>query len=465
MKPILMRSPWIAILALQAVWSLASAADPVRTVTARLAEGPTWTMHRISDDYLIANSAGLADVNQDGFPDLSVIDEGVGTLTLLFHPGPGKDPRQPWKRIVLGVTGNPEYACLGDLDGDGSFDYVVADGDDLEKGLKTGVRIVWGPAARETAQPDKWQAAGHIPGTEGAQYLYVECRDVNGDAAADILAGGRRHSVTKQYAGIRWLEAPADKARRRDLAAWRQHFIAPDVFSGHAFVSADIDQDGDEDLVDANADWDTSKWDEEIYWLENPGAGRPEQRQPWKQHRVWRGTEFYAKPQLGVGDFDGDGLADLVTQTQNSIHLFRKRIKAAPGPEAWERTVIHKPEPMQWIGRPCKFADLNGDGRLDVVAALIHNDGHLPKDKFSVFWLEQTGPRSAPDWITRPIKPSDGYNSRRQWVGEKWDHLIPLDVDRDGDLDLLGNVEEHYRPVNGRDQSFFSVVWFENAMK
>jgi len=42
-------------------------------------------------------------------------------------------------------------------------------------------------------------------------------------------------------------------------------------------------------------------------------------------------------------------------------------------------------------------------------------------------------------------------------------HLIPLDVDGDGDLDLLGNVEEHFhRGPDGRDVSWFSVVWFEN---
>jgi hypothetical protein len=445
----------------------ARAAEGSRVIAAHLAAGDPWPMHHVSDDYQVANSAGLADVNQDGYLDLAVIDEGIGSLTILFHPGKGADPRRPWQRVVLGVTGNPEYACLGDLDGDGHYDYVAVEGDDLEKGLRTGVRIIWGPRPSETALPEKWEAAGHIPGTEGQQYLYAECRDINGDGATDIVVGGRRHSVTKQYAGIRWLEAPRHYADRRNLKKWRQHFIAPNAFSGHAFVFADADQDGDEDLLDANADWDTSEWDEEILWFENPGTGRPAQRKPWKQRQVWRSAAFYPKPQIGVGDVDGDGLLDLVTQTQNSIHVLRKIEKTAASPAAWHRTEIQKPEAMQWIGRPCKFADLNGDGRLDIVAALIHNDGNLPADKFSVFWLEQGGPKEAPTWTARPIKASDGYNSRQQWIGEKWDHLLPLDVDGDGDLDLLGNVEEHYRWVKERKriESFFSVVWFENRLK
>ena len=42
------------------------------------------------------------------------------------------------------------------------------------------------------------------------------------------------------------------------------------------------------------------------------------------------------------------------------------------------------------------------------------------------------------------------------------------DVDQDGDLDLVGNVEEHYHwnlPSDKLPQSYFSVVWFENPLK
>ena len=421
-----------------------------------------WVMHHVSDDYLIANSLGEGDVNKDGYPDYAVIDERAGAQTILLHPGKDGDVRKPWPRLVLGVTGNPEYSCLGDVDGDSNLDVVVVEGDDLEKGLTTGVRIIFGPNPAKVMDPNAWINAGHVPGTEGEQYEYCLYKDINGDGATDIVFGGRRNSMTNKYCGLRWLEAPVDPAKRRDLSAWRQHFIDPDALSAHAFVLTDIDQDGDEDIVDANADWDTSLFSQELYWYENPGPGKPEQVQPWKRHSIWKSTEFYAKPQVGIGDVNGDGLLDLVTQTQNFVHVF---IKQSTHPVKWDRIAIQKPDLIQWLGRPIKFADINGDGRLDIVGMLIHNDGNLPAAKASVFWMEYKGGKPGKEWNTYPIKMADGYNSYDQWRGEKWDHCLLRDLDGDGDLDIIGNVEEHYHWVDGKPQSFFSVVWFENPTK
>ena len=422
-----------------------------------------WKMHSIRDDFLIANSLNEADVNHDGFPDYSVIDEALGLQTIIFHPGSDGDVRDIWPRIVLGKTGNPEYSCLGDLDGDGNLDLIVLEGDDSEKGYKTGIRIWWGPDPDQVMQPEKWVDSGHIPGTEDQQYLYAEIHDLDGDGWSDIVAGGRRNSMTKSYAGLRWLSGRADAEKRRDTDLWSTRFIDPEALSGHGFVVTDLDQDGDSDLVLANPDWDTSEWDESIDWYENPGTLDGAILNPWPRHRIWRGTHLYPKPQVAVGDLDGDGRIDLATQSQNWIHLFRNDPDSDSG---YKGSKVKKQEFIQWIGRPMKFADLDDDGQLDIVGALIHNDGLLPDDRASVFWMTAKGdPFDHRSWSTHPIKWSDGYNSYSQWVGEKWDHLLFSDVDSDGDLDIVGNVEEHYRRVRKTHKSFFSVVWFENPLK
>ena len=123
-----------------------------------------WKMHHINKDYLIANSLQPGDVNGDGYDDYAVIDEFLGLQTIVFHPGPDGDVRQPWSRVVLGETGNPEYSCLGDLDGDGNYDLIVVEGDDLEKGFETGVRIWWGPSPDQAHRPEAWINATSRPG-------------------------------------------------------------------------------------------------------------------------------------------------------------------------------------------------------------------------------------------------------------------------------------------------------------
>lgn len=449
----------IVALGSAAVW----AAEPAVTS----GKGPgdihqPWPMHHVCRDFLIANSLNAADVDGDGFDDYSVIDERRGLMTIIFHPGRNGDVREEWPRLVLGQTGNPEYACLGDVDGDGGPDFIAVEGDDLSRGLRTGVRIIWHPGRAKARDAAAWEDAGHVPGTENAQYLYAECHDIDADGALDVVVGGRRHPVTKQYAGLRWLRAPVDRTVRRDLSKWTSHFIDPETPSGHGFVFVDLNGDRQPDVVDANADWDTPRHAQELCWYENPGVGRPAQLEPWPRHAIWKSTEFYAKPQTAIGDYDGDGLSDIATQTQNFVHFFRCQSRS---PVAWQHVRMMKPDWIQWLGRPVKFADLDDDGRLDLVGGLIHNDGNLPKDKASVFWLENDG-GSPESWNTYPIKWSDGANTRDPWIGEKWDHLLPLDVDGDGDLDLLGNVEEHYRRgPDGTDTSWFSVVWFENPLR
>ena len=80
-------------------------------------------------------------------------------------------------------------------------------------------------------------------------------------------------------------------------------------------------------------------------------------------------------------------------------------------------------------------------------------DGALPADKAALFWMQ----REHDGWATHVIKWADGFRGLNLMNGEKWDQIIPLDVDRDGDLDLVANVEEY-----NRLRSVLAVVWFEN---
>jgi hypothetical protein len=439
-------------------------------------------MHPVAGTFRGANALGAGDVNRDGFTDYVTNYEFDQRYVLALHPGEAGDVRQPWPAVVAwqpeplvnGNGVNPEDSALGDFDGDGRLDLVAAQAwSNLPfwEGSAPGVRLVWGPPASDALDGGAWIDAGRIPATiDRGHLIYVLPCDVNGDGALDIVSGGRIHGGNGRKGGVIWIEAPAGPEDRRDLAQWQVHDIDPEQFSAHGLVLADIDEDGDDDIALANADFDTPEQEEKVLWYENPGTGSPLQKDPWAIHVMYQGDEFFAKPQIAVSDLDGDGLSDLVTQTAEDIYYFRK---TAVDPVSWQRIVIPKDPVAQWLARPIRVVDVNRDGRLDLVGMLIHEEGTLPGNKAAAFWMEYEGAAPGADnWTTHVIKWGSGKTMFLPIFGEKWDQVHFDDVDRDGDLDIVANCEEWWEDdIEFRffwdpkvDPQSVAVVWFENRL-
>ncbi len=459
-------------------------AAPAQAVPGALEKDAAWPMHPIADRFRGANSLGPGDVNQDGLRDYVTNYEFDQRLVIALHPGPGANVMKMWPTVTAwmprtlknGNGVNPEHSALGDFDGDGNLDVVAAQGWSRltfwEGGGDPGIRIVWGPPPSRVRDEGAWSDGGVIPATASRGHLiYVVPFDVNGDGALDIVSGGRVRGDDHSRGGVIWIEAPKNPDERRDLSRWSVHAIDPDQFSAHGLVLTDIDADGDADIALANADFDTPEDEEKILWYENPGPGSPRQKDPWPIHVIYQGGEFHGKPQIAVADLDGDGLVDLLTSTDRDVYWFKKTGLA---PVSWQKIVIRKGPAAQWPSRPLKVADLDGDGRPDIVGMLVHEDGALPPDKAAAFWMEYEGDAPGADnWKTHVIKWGSGRTMLLPIFGEKWDQMDIIDVDGDGDLDLVANCEEWWEDdIEFRffwdrrvDPQSVAVVWFENRMR
>ncbi|MEX2684204.1 MAG: FG-GAP repeat domain-containing protein [Candidatus Sigynarchaeota archaeon] len=416
-----------------------------------------WRMHTIDNPgFLIPNGLRAADVNKDGFKDYLTNYEWDGKIRIAFHPGLGH-VRDAWPSITVGDAPDAESSTFGDIDGDGNPDILIGHG--AEYGGVSGVRVIWGPGASRAMDPAAYIDGGDIATSLGLGHINaIEAFDINGDNATDIVIGGRG---TAPRTGLRWLEAPASISDRRNLAAWQLHDIDANIEGSHGFIFDDIDKDNSTDIAVCNADFDTPDTAKAIVWYRNPGTGTNAQKSPWPRHVVFQAPILGIKEQIALDDFTGDGYPEIVTQTRDFLHVFINPGSNVTGNSAtWTHVQVQKPPNSTWTCRPITLADLNQDGKKEIIGALVHDNGWIPNDKATVFYMVWSGSIIDASWQTFPIKWSDGFVGLGAYNGEKWDQILVEDVDRDGDLDIAANVEEYHT----LGFVFLAVVWFENPL-
>jgi hypothetical protein len=254
--------------------------------------------------------------------------------------------------------------------------------------------------------------------------------DVNGDGRLDVVLGGQ--GATE--AGLVWYESPD----------WVKHPVAHGEFTTDG-AAADVDGDGDVDLVVGTH----AAGKGEVLWFENlDGRGGK-----WRRHAV---GAAYAHD-LVVGDVNGDARVDVVTCDKRELTLWRQTMdggfqRASLLQWRGEGTALADidrdgdldvvfgaswlenpwPLPTQpWRSRQIAaawpadtrvaVADMNGDGRFDVVLSVSEGEGHLA-------WFEAPGDPRSGSWVGHPIETGrlEGSHS-----------LQVADLDGDGALDVI----------------------------
>jgi VCBS repeat-containing protein len=225
---------------------------------------------------------------------------------------------------------------------------------------------------------------------QGIGGISIAAGDLNGDERADIVVGTNAGTDSQVF-----------------FSNGSGGFTAGqflDIGSGgpatEHVVIADIDSDGDADIIEANnGAIDT------LIWL-NDGSGN------FTNSGIGYLPDARA---VAVGDIDGDGDMDIVTGSENA----QNRVYRNDGNLTF--SLVQSFGSATDMNRQVILADLNGDGYLDVVAAKSKetNSNAISQIHFN----DGTGNFSAGtnlDSITR-----------------KTFDVVAADIDRDGDLDLI----------------------------
>ena len=294
-----------------------------------------------SPEFAIGYGAvAVGDIDGDGRPDIVTASHGGGLISL-FGEGGGKF------RIVR--TGLPDHdfssqaITLMDADGDGKLD-IVASADTLLGATNyTHVRVyLYRGAKGWEFKPD-----GIVGGFHSNS---LHAWDYNKDGRPDLLTGSHLLEglvlLWKNLGGGKFESVPIP-----EMDGYAYHFATVPGTFGKRRVPAFADSYY---LVSPSQDLRTTTI--MVYSFEN---GR------WSRHPVWRKESGKSTQNaLAMGDLDGDGLDDIVFADSevNRLRVFFQK------PDGSFSEMAEKDEPvLDSPGQCIQLADLDGDGRLDVV--------------------------------------------------------------------------------------------------
>jgi len=376
-----------------------------------------WRRHTIDASSRGADGVKLLDVNGDKLPDVVTGWEEGGTVRVCLHPGYDK-VRDHWAGVTVGKVPSPEDAVLADLDGDGAVDVISA-----SEGKAKRVTIHWAPQNRsQYMDPAKWTSAA-LAASRGRQWMFLVPVQLDGKHGLDIIAGSKNAGGC-----IGWFEAPANP---RDANAWTFHKLR-DAGWIMSIRATDMNADGLADILFT----DRRGPNRGASWLANPGPG-PAQKKPWKQHLIGGGDRECMF--LDHADLDGDGRRDIAMGVKNRDILLFRNLDA--NGLSWKQNVVHMP---QTAGRAKGIAigDIDLDGKADLVFSC---EGATPP-KPGVMWMRHPVKTGNDQWTIHDVSGPEGV---------KFDLIVLIDLDNDGDLDIL-TCEERRN---------LGVFWYENPAK
>ena len=288
---------------------------------------------RLTTSHYYLTSIATADFDNNGW--LDVIDVSPSLVSWYPNTGNGVFGAQ---RTITSALRAPTCVATGDLDGDGRADAVVSS--------LLDDRVVW---FRNTGNGNFDPVPRVLTATLDGAYS-VTIANVDGDNLPDVLATGLYDRK------VVWM---------KNLGAGNfgaENIVSMAALAPSSVKAQDLDDDGIVDLVV------TSQTDNTVAWLKG-SVGLNGARQ--FERFVISNTQLRATASAVV-DLDGDGLPDVVCASPygNAITWFRNtsRDVGAIAPYFGPGTTVSG---IAYGAFSLAIADLNRDGRPDIVGALF----------------------------------------------------------------------------------------------
>ena len=299
--------------------------------------GSGWSKQVINDVMLQgATGTGIGDLDGDGFGDV-VVAAKEASHAVVSYENPRPMGTQFWAAdsVQWPALGAREVS-LADIDGDNDLDIAAA--------LRDEDQIVWYESREHPSHPGEIEWIRHDVGGPLGGPRGVFVADINADDHLDIVAGGMNDNT------VVWYEAPMDPTQPG--AVWTTHVVDPDLLTVKGVFVCDIDLDEDLDIVAAGREAGHVVWYEQTQVY--PG--------PWVKHFI--DEDLPGAVSVWAGDLNGDGWIDVAATAKyaNSVVVYEGPDQVG---DVWIPNVI---DPN--LGEACAISagDFDGDGRTDIIA-------------------------------------------------------------------------------------------------
>jgi len=304
-------------------------------------EAPNWQKHFVRDvpekgNYYYDFAAIPADVDGNGTND--IISCAWHDKRIFWVENPGREDAE-FKVHTVDQPGNMETAVAADFNGDGQTEVLPCI-------MKSAAWYEFhrDPSAEHNVRWEKHDLPEVLAG-EG-----IGAGDINGDGRCDIVG----------YSG--WYEQPANSD-----ATWLWHSEYDLGRAGIPILVSDVDGDDDADIL-----WGIGH-DYGLYWLEQEQDVTG--RRVWSKHEI--DISWSQVHTMLLADLDNDGQKELVTGKRYHAHNGHDPGSAEPrclyyysydrDARKWQRHTIQADGPAGF-GLASAAADVDGDGDIDIVA-------------------------------------------------------------------------------------------------